>query len=112
MAHPGITIPVATSNPLASVLASVPPVLDSVIAPPVQVPSDLRPALAHLCNQSLNTGSFLRRDRFVVEGGLKILVITFPTLLRCSGVEQTRDPYPVMGSMNLNKVEELGILLV
>jgi hypothetical protein len=65
-----------------SVHATVPPVLDGVVAPIAQPSCNLSPPFAHLFNQLFNHLSFTRIDWFVVQIGFEVLVVAFSTLLR------------------------------
>jgi len=51
---------------LPAVLASVPPVLDSIVTAAMQTSCNLCPPLANLVNEDFYLGTFFRRDGLVV----------------------------------------------
>jgi hypothetical protein len=50
-----------------AVHAPIPPVLDGVVAPAMQSPGNLGPALPHLSNEALDQESLFRADGLMVE---------------------------------------------
>jgi hypothetical protein len=67
--------------PFPPVLASVPPILYSVIAASIEASCDLCPSLSHFMDHALDLLPLFRRDRVVVKRWLQVLVITLPALL-------------------------------
>lgn len=66
---------------LAAVLIAVPPVLDGIVTPAVEMAGNLGPPLTMSGNQLLNFCAFQRCDGIVVKTGLEVLVIAFAALL-------------------------------
>jgi hypothetical protein len=71
----------AIPSPFPPVLASVPPVLDGIVAASIESARDLSPLLPHFRDHSLDGLSLFGRDRVVVQVRLEILMIAFPALL-------------------------------
>src|SRR3569833_2230793 len=93
--------------PLAPVQASVPPVLDRVVAPSAQVPRDLGPPPA----QSLDQQALVGRDGAVVESRFQVLVVAFPALRGCPGSDQAGYPDPVGRLLVVDERHQLLILV-
>ena len=103
-------VPLAADQPAAAVHATIPPVLDGIVAAAVEAASNLGPALAHLSHQALDQGALFGRDGIVVKRGLEVLMEPLPTLFWCAGADQRRNPNPVVGSMGLDKRDQHGVL--
>jgi hypothetical protein len=67
---------------LPSVLTTVPPVLDCIVAASLQTSRNLSPPLAHLSDHLFDQLALVRRNGIMVQRRLKVLVVTFPALLR------------------------------
>lgn len=80
--------------------ATIPPILDCVVAASSQTSGNLSPSLAHLGNHLLDHDTFLRSDGVMVEVGLEVLVISLSALLWGSSLNGRRYPDPVVGSMD------------
>ena len=104
--HLGAALLVTSS----AVLATVPPVLDCIVAATMESACDLSPALAHLGDHLLNEGAFLWGDGVVVEMRLEVLVVTLTTLLWRAGLDHGRDANPVVGALGVDEVEEDRVL--
>jgi hypothetical protein len=74
-------------RPPPSVLASIPPILDSVVASARESACNLSPALSDGLNQLFNKLALLSRDGFVVERWLQVLMVALAALLWCSGTK-------------------------
>jgi len=106
--HLGTALSVAS----AAVHATIPPVLDSIVAATAQAASDLGPALAHLGDHLLNQLTLLGSDGVMVEVGLQVLVISLTALLGRASAHHARDADPVMGALRVDKAHEDVILLL
>ena len=106
LVHLGAALLVASS----AVLATVPPVLDGVVAATVESAGDLSPALAHLGDHLFDESTLLRSDWVVVEVWLEVLVVALTTLLWRASLDHRRDANPVVGALSVDKVEEDRVL--
>jgi hypothetical protein len=106
--HLGAALSVAS----AAVHATIPPVLDSVVAATTQTTSDLGPALAHLSNHLLNQLTLLGSDGVMVEVGLQVLVVSLAALLGRASAHHARDADPVVSALRVDKAHEDVILLL
>ena len=71
----------ASLLPLPTILGTVPPVLDGIVATVrAQYPCNLSPLRANFTNKRLNLLALLLADRRVVEPGLEVLVEAFAAL--------------------------------
>lgn len=95
----------------ASIHTAVPPVLDRIVTSIPQPPSDFSPSFAQISHQPFDEFSLLRRDRFVVQTGFQVLVISFSALFGRSMLHVLRNSYPVVWSLSFHKSQERGILL-
>lgn len=87
----------------SAIHATVPPILDGVIAAPTQPARDLCPTFAHFSHHLLDKHALLGGDWLVVEVGLQVLVIALATLLGRSSLDGLRDAHPVVRAMKLNQ---------
>jgi hypothetical protein len=106
--HLGTALSVAS----AAVHATIPPVLDSVVAATAKAASDLGPALAHLGDHLLNQLTLLGSDGVMVEVGLQVLMISLTALLGRASAHHARDTDPVVGTLRVDKAHEDVILLL
>jgi hypothetical protein len=106
----GVTRTTTTAS-LAFIDASVPPVLDGIIAASWNPSSNFGPAFAQLLNQLLDQPTFGFSDRIAVESGLQILVIAFSALLWRPAIHHLRDADPVLGAKLTDQGEKMGVLL-
>lgn len=90
--------------------ASIPPVLDGVVAAVAQSPGDLRPALSHFVDHPFDHHALLGGDGLVVQGRLQVLVESLPALLGRSVAHVLRDAYPVVGSLFAHELEQRLVL--
>src|SRR3569833_238132 len=97
--------------PLAPVQASVPPVLDRVVAPSAQVPRDLGQPPAQSLDQALDQQALVGRDGAVVESRCQVLVVALPALLGCPGSDQAGYPDPVGRLLVVDERHQLLILV-
>lgn len=88
---------------------SIPPVLDRVIAAAMQPPRDLRPPLPDLGYQAFNKQALFRADRFVVQAGLEVLVISLAALLGGPRADELCDADPVEGTLGVHELGEVGV---
>lgn len=89
-----------------AVHAAIPPILNGVVTAVTEAASDLSPTLAHLVDHAFNHKTLVGRNGFPVQGGLKVLVEAFPTLLRRAVVHVLRDADPVVRALFTNKLQE------
>jgi hypothetical protein len=106
--HLGTALSVAS----AAVHATIPPVLDSVVAATAKAASDLGPALAHLGDHLLNQLTLLGSDGIMVEVGLQVLVVSLTALLGRASAHHARDTDPVVSALRVDKAHEDVILLL
>lgn len=97
-------------HPPSPVLATIPPVLDSIVAASVEASSNLSPLLTHLPDQALNQLAFFGSDGVMVKGGLEVLVKSFAALFWCSCTEHLRDADPVVGALLLDNLQKVLVL--
>lgn len=83
---------------LAPVFASVPPVLDGVVAAARNLTSDIGPTRSHLIVKFGNPLALLRRDGTMIQRWLQVLMPAFSTLLCRSAADLSRDEDPILGS--------------
>jgi hypothetical protein len=76
-----------TVRPLPSVLASIPPILDSVVASARETACNLSPALSDGLHILFDELALFSRDGFVVESWLQVLMVALAALLWCSGTQ-------------------------
>lgn len=96
----------------SSVHASIPPVLYGVVASSSQSSRDLGPSLSHLGDHLLDHDTFLRGDRVMVEIRLQVLVVSLSALLGGPGLDGGRYPHPVVGSMDIDEMQEHLVFLL
>ena len=90
--NPGL----ASLFPLPTILSTIPPVLDGIIATVrAQYSCNLSPLRANLTNKSLNLLALLLTDRRMVEPGLEVLVEALTALLGCPCAHGIGDLDPV-----------------
>lgn len=65
----------------SAVLATVPPVLDGIVAAAFESSSNLGPSLAHLVDHLLDLLALFGGDRIMVKSGLQVLVEALTALL-------------------------------
>ena len=80
-----------------SVLATVEPVLDEVVAAVHEASGDLGPALAHGVDEFENEPGFVVAHRAPVEFRSQVLVVSLPALLRGTSPDRSGDLHPVLG---------------
>jgi hypothetical protein len=89
-----------------AVHATIPPILNGVVATVTEAASDLSPTPAYLIYHAFDNKAFIGRNGFAVQGGLEVLVEAFPTLLRRAVVHMFRDADPVARALFTNKLQE------
>lgn len=99
------------TQPSPSIHATIPPVFNCIVTTTMETPSNFGPSLSHVSDETFDEFTFLRCDGLMVEGWLEVLVIPFSALFRGTRSDHLRYPNPVMRSMNLDKVEKLGVLM-
>ncbi len=95
---------------LPSVHATIPPVLDCIVAASRKPSRNLGPPLSHLADQPLNLTAFLHRDGIVDERRLEVLVESLPALLGRSGSDEVGDADPVVGPALAHQLDEVVVL--
>lgn len=85
----------AVIEPLPTVHAAVPPILDCVVAASMQSPCNLGPSLAHLSDHTLDEDALLWRDWVEVKRGLEVLMEALAALFRASSADHLADTDPV-----------------
>jgi len=112
ISHLGVLGGLAPVHPLSAILASVPPVLDGVVAAAVQSSGNLCPPLALLLDHALDEGALLRRDGIMVQCWLQVLVVSLPALLGSPRGQESGDPDPVQRALGLNELHQVLVLLL
>lgn len=97
---------------LAAILASVPPVLDCIIAATMQTSCNLGPPLANLADENLYLGALLGCDGLMVKCGLQVLVKSLSALLGRAGSEGLGNANPVQGALVADKLHEITVFLL
>ena len=82
-----------------SVHASVPPILDCVVAAVSQSASDFGPSLAHIFYHAFNHQALLGGNGLSIQRRLQVLVESFPALLGRSKVHVLGDANPIVGTL-------------
>lgn len=75
----------------------------------MQPPRDLRPPLPDLRHQALNKKTLFRADRFVVQAGFQVLVISLSALLWGPRADELGDADPVEGTLGVHELGEVGV---
>lgn len=94
---------------IAPIGAGVPPILDGIVGPSVQMARDLCPFLAKLGDQLFNELALFRGDGQVVERRLEVLVVPLATLFGRAQHETGGDAHPIGRAMLLDEFDELGV---
>lgn len=106
--HLGAALCVAS----AAVHATIPPVLDGVVAASAQATGNLSPSLAHLGNHLLNHLALLGSDGVVVEVRLEVLVVALTALLGRTRSHHAGNAHPVVGTLGMDQSHEHVVLML
>ena len=101
-----IGISPTVDQPPSPVHATIPPVLDGVVASSIQSSRNLGPSLAHLVHQSLDEDAFFWGDGVMAQGRFEVLVESLPTLLGRPRSDQHRYSDPVVSSLCMDQLEQ------
>lgn len=108
----GVLGGLAPVHSLSAILATVPPVLDGVVAAAVQSSGNLCPPLALLLDHALDESALLCRDGIMIQSWLQVLMVSLPALLGSPCGQETGDPDPVQRTLCLNELHQVLVLLL